>query len=527
MRRLWIAFAMTVAVLAVYLLRLDDVAGLYKDDAYYMVLAQSLAHGRGYALISAATAPILPGFPPGFALLLAPIFAVFPVYPDNLVWLKALSIAAMVGTGLLTFRYLHVYRDLGQGRAAAIAALTTLTPGLVFLATSTVMSECVFTLALMGSAVALERAALTADPRQSRRGIIIAALVTTAAWLIRSAGIALVGGGVLFLLWRRGWRAAAGFLVVCALSYAPWALYSATHSPTLDERAAHGGDVVRAYRPPQAIGVAALGRRVATNAVNVFGRDLGAMIFPAGYRGSDESGLEALVLTGAAGLEAGSMGIGAPLVAASSIIASFVILGALTMARRRIGVAEVFCVLTIAMLLVVTREAVYRYMLPLTPFVISYFLAGVEVTAARLRAGTGPAAFRIAAASLLFFLIAEHGRYIWQVRQGPPPPWLQDAREVRLVTDFVNAHLPVDAKIASTNPGLTYLLTGRKAVVYDGLAGSERRWRTEGIGYAVALHVVPEPSQSEGYRPLFESPRLKLWVKQLEPAPVTETDRRP
>lgn len=518
---------MTVAVVAVYAFRLDDVAGLSKDDAYYIVLAQSLAQGRGYALISSATAPILPGFPPGFALLLAPIFAVVPAYPDNLVWLKALSIAAMIGTGLLTFRYLHGYRNIGQGVAAVIAALTTLTPGFVFFATSTVMSECVFTFALMSSAVALERAARAEGPRPSRRAIVVAGLVTTAAWLIRSAGFALVAGGVLFLAWRRRWRAAAGFLAVCVLSHAPWVLYSAAHSPTLAERAAHGGDVVRAYRPPQAIGVAALGQRVATNAVNVFGRDIGAMIFPAAYRGADESGLEGFVLTGASALNAGSMGIGAPLVAASSVIAAFVILGAFAMARRRIGVAEVFCVLTVLMLLVATKVAVYRYMLPLAPFVICYFLVGVDAAAARLRAGTGPAAVRIAAACLLFFLAAEHGQYIWQTNQEPPPSWLQDGRDVRLVTDFVNAHLPADAKIVSTNPGLVYLLTGRKAVVYDGLAASVQRWRAEGIRYAVALHVVPEPSQSEGYRPLFESPRLKLWVKELETAPVTETDRRP
>lgn len=508
---------MTVAVIAVYALRLDDIAGLYKDDAYYMVLAQSLARGDGYALTSSATTPILPGFPPGFALLLAPIFAAAPSYPDNLVWLKALSIAAMIGTGLLTFRYFHGYRDIGRGQAAAIALLTTLAPGFVFLATSTVMSECVFTFALMGSAIAIERAA---DPSHSRRAIVLAALVTTAVWLIRGAGIALVGGGVLFLAWKRGWRAAAGFLVVCAISYAPWAVYSATHSPTAGERAAHGGDVVRGRGSPLAGGVGALSRRVAANAVNVFGRDIGAMIFPAGYRGADESGLETFVLTGAAALRPGSMGIGPPLVAASSVVAFVVILGGFAMAKRRIGVAESFCVLTIMMLVVVTSEAVYRYMLPMAPFVIAYFLIGVESAAARLRAGAGPAAFRIAAACLLFFLLVEHGRYVWLKTQGPSPPWIRDGREVRLVTDYVNAHVPVDATIVSTNPGLVYLLTGRRAVVYDNPVANLRSWRAAGIRYAVALHVVPGPSQARGYRPLFESPRLKLWVKELEPTPT-------
>lgn len=513
---------MTVAVLGVYALRLDDVAGLYKDDAYYMVLAQSLAQGHGYALVSSATAPILPAFPPGFALLLAPIFAVAPNYPDNLVWLKALSIAAMFGTGLLTFRYLHDYREIGRGQAAAIAAITILTPGLVFLATSTVMSECVFTFALMGSANALERAARAQNSSQSRGTIVLAALVTTAAWLIRSAGLALVGGGVLFLAWKRGWRAATGFLVVCMLSYAPWAAYSSAHRPTLADRAAHGGDVVGTFRLPLAIGMGNLGERAAGNAVNLFGRGIGAMIFPAGYRGADESGLEALVLKAGAGPRTGSMGIGAPLVAVSGVVALFVILGTFAMARRRMGVAEVFCVLTILMLLVVTSVATYRYLLPLAPFVICYFLVGVASVSAWLRAGTGPAAFRITAACLLVFLAADHGRYIWLKTQGPPPPWIQDGGEVRLVTDYVNTQVPVDATIVSTNPGLVYLLTGRKGVVYDNPLANVRRWRTEGIGYAAALHAVPAPSESRGYRVLFESPRLKLWVTELKPPPASD-----
>jgi hypothetical protein len=517
MTRAAIAIAMTAGVIAVYVLRLDDVAGLYKDDAYYVVLAQSLARGDGYALVKSATAPILPSFPPGFALMLAPIFAAAPSYPDNLIWLKAVSIAAMIGTGLLTFRYLHGYRSIGAGRAATIAALTTLTPGLVFLATSTVMSECVFTFALIGSAIAIERAALTREPSRARRAIVLAALVTTAAWLIRSSGIALVGGGALFLGWKRGWRAAAGFLVACAIGYAPWAAYSATHGPTAADRTAYGGDSVRAFRHPLTIGIGPLSWRTADNVLNVLGRDVGALIFPAGYRGADESGLEAFQLAGSTGPDAGSMGIGPPFVAASGAVTLFVIAGAFAMARRRVGVAEFFAVLTILLVAVFTKEAVYRYMLPLAPLVIGYFLVGVESVATRLRAGTGPPAFRVAAACLLFFVIAEHGRYIWLKTQGPAPAWLRDGGEVRLVTDYINTHLPADAKVASTNPGLVYLLTGRRAVSYVEPVTNWPHWQRAGIRYAVALHAVPEPNRALGFRTLYESPRLGLWVLETVP----------
>jgi hypothetical protein len=527
MKRPWVAVAIAAAVAAVYALRLDDIAGLYKDDAYYMVLARSLAQGSGYFLISSAASPILPGFAPGFPLLLAPIFAAAPSYPDNLVWLKIPSIAAMIGVGLLTFCYLHRYRGISRGQAGAIAVLTSLTPGLVFLATSTVMSECVFTFAMMGSAVALERAAQSDDSRQSRGAIVVAALLTTAAWLIRESGLALVGGAVVFLFWKRGWRAAAGLTAVCALCYAPWAVYAASHSPTPAERAAHGGDVVRGYSAPFADSVAAQGVRVATNAVNILGRDLGAMIFPAGYRGAAESGFEAFVLTGAEGLNAGSMGLGPLPVAASSLVALFVMVGAFALARRGIGVAEVFCAATVALLLMVAREAVYRYMLPLSPFVIAYFLIGVGSAAAWLRRGAEPVAFRITAACMLLLLVGEHGHYVWLAARGPVPPYIRDGREVRLVANYIKAHLPADARIASTNPGLVYLLTGRKAVVYDHPRANLERWQEMGVRYAAAFHRTEQPPQRLGYRVLFESPELRLWLAELPPARLTESASRP
>ena len=65
--------ARCAGVCAVYLLRLDAAAGLFVDDACYIVLAKSLAQGDGFRLISSATTPILPAFPPGFPMLLAPV----------------------------------------------------------------------------------------------------------------------------------------------------------------------------------------------------------------------------------------------------------------------------------------------------------------------------------------------------------------------------------------------------------------------------------------------------------------------
>jgi uncharacterized membrane protein len=270
--------------------------------------------------------------------LLAPVFAVTPDYPGNLIWLKLISILSMIGAGALTYRYFAGYRQLDRGKAASIALLTTLMPAFVFLATSTVMAECVFTFAALASAVALERAAQADDPTRARRAMVVAGVTTTAAWLIRTPGVAFIGAGALFLLWRRGWRRSIGFVAVCAIAYAPWAAYSASHRSTDAERAAHGGDVAAAYSELIArSGGGGLPARVVANFVNIFGHDVGALILPAGYRDASESGQEVFMLTGESGLQAGSMGLGTGVVVISTVVSLFMLTPILLGSMKPVG----------------------------------------------------------------------------------------------------------------------------------------------------------------------------------------------
>ena len=255
--------------------------------------------------------------------------------------------------------------------------------------------------------------------------------------------------------------------------------------------------------------------RVAANFVNVFGHDMGAIVFPAGYRDASESGLEVFMLTGQTGFNAGSMGLGTGVVILSAIATVLVLIGFRTFSRP-VGAAEFFCAVMIALILLIPPARTYRYVLPLAPFLLAYFLAGVESLASWLRAGSGAPVVRIVAACLVFFLALEHGQYIWQKVNGPPPPWIADGREVRTVTDFINRHVPAEGSAVSTNPALLYLLTGHKAVVYVDSTDLWKEWRARGIQYAVALNQAPRPNRRMGYRVLHESSRLKLWVLELD-----------
>ena len=162
------------AAACVYWLRLDRIAGLVVDDAWYVLLGRALARGEGFRLVSSAATPIMPVVPPGFPAILAVIFRLGPDFPQKL--LKSVSIAAMLAVGPLTYYFLTEYRLVPWQLAVGIAVATMLTPGLVFLATSTVMAESVFVFGQLLTIVVIE-AAVRVDSEAAGRRLTIAGAI--------------------------------------------------------------------------------------------------------------------------------------------------------------------------------------------------------------------------------------------------------------------------------------------------------------------------------------------------------------
>ncbi|MDO8680603.1 MAG: hypothetical protein Q7R30_18965 [Acidobacteriota bacterium] len=522
------AAVIAVAVTAIYALRIDPVAGLIVDDAWYIVLAKAIAQGDGYRLISSATAQILPAFPPGFPAILSVVFRASPEYPGNLWLLKSVSIVAMLGVGLVTYRYLVRYRSARPPLAAAVAISTVLSPALVFLATSTVMAECVFTLAQLGVVLVIERAARAESAPRMQRDLCLAAVMAAGAVLLRSAGIAVVLAGAVYLVKARGWRWAMVFGAVVAACLTPWAVYANVHAPTRAERVAHGGSIAYTYDDLLTMrkgGYPTSGRaslddlpaRVGVNLVNVFGRSVGAIIFPAAFRGSGESGQEVVALGGETGLQAASMGGATATVIVSLVISAITLAGFVGIARQHFTLGEVFVPLSIGMIVLVPAPS-FRYMLPLVPFVFFYFFAGLEtIVSGFRRAGAHDPrpVMRIAALCVTLLFGLEHAQYLWQLRVGPLPNWIEDHREVSELAGWMERNLPATAAVATTNPGLVYLLTSRTTVGSDDPEANWERWRTSGIRYVAALRPAELPRAALGYRLLYRSLGQGLWILEL------------
>jgi hypothetical protein len=519
-RALWVVVAAACA--AVYISRLDHVVGLVVDDAWYVVLAKALHSGAGYRLISSAADPILPAVPPGFPAVLSLLWAIEPRFPDNVLLMKSVSIASMFALAMLSYRYVAVvFRD--QVLAIAVSIATFLTPAFVFLATSTVMPECLFAATQMAAVFALDRR----TPSTSRGPVVIAALLTAAAILLRSAGVAVAAAGLFTLLYARAWRHAALFMALVLLCVAPWMIYSRLNAPTADQQRAHGGSIAYSYGQLLSMreaGLAGAGparaadlpARVWTNTVDLFGRGVGALIVPVVYRGADESGVEVFAI-GGVGARVGSMGVAAGTIALSLTLSIVVLIGLLATARREgMQSATALMIVTPVMILLVPPHSALRYLLPLAPLILLYFFAGIgalaAVAAPAVRSG---AALRVVSATVILLFALDHLQYVLLTRSGAKGVWLADYAEVTEMTTWMNGQLPADGAVASTNPGLIYLLTGRHAVALDDAPSHWERWRESGVRYAVATRAAEKPPTSLGYRLVYESARQKLWILDI------------
>jgi hypothetical protein len=69
--------------------------------------------------------------------------------------------------------------------------------------------------------------------------------------------------------------------------------------------------------------------------------------------------------------------------------------------------------------------------------------------------------------------------------------------------------------VASTNPALVFLRTGRHAVAIDNPSARWRDWRAMGVRYLVALRGIELPEPSVPYRVVYRTRRSGLWVAEL------------
>lgn len=502
----WAVVAGSLLVLAVYVLRLDHIIGIMGDDAWYALLGRTLATGGGFQQPNTPTPGLLPIVPPGFPLLLAPLWVLAPSFPANVLVLKALPVLAMLATGGLTYAYSRAHTEWPRELSLLVAVAASLVPSLVFLATSTLMSDAVFLAVQLATLLTIER-------WPTRTGTVAAGIGAAVAMLMRSVGVAVPAGAVLYLCMKRDWRRAALLAAVVAISLAPWQLYAYRHASAAAQEG--GGEALLSYRQQfwqQWAGDAKAGtatvrdlpRRVGQNTVDVVTRDAVALIAPSLLRGAHQNGLE-VIGVGSYGMR-GPMGNDPATMALSAVLFLLIAAGWGRTVLHRLSLAEIVVPLSLG-LIIVWPFWTFRFVLPLAPFLLVYLVEG-------LRAVT-PAASRVPTLVLLGVAglnLFDHAEYITRARVRPPD-WSVYAGDTDAVIGWLQQH-PADGVIATSNPALVHLRTGIRTIQLEG-AVDRAALKTRGVRYVVWVHLARTTVPVDQGTIRFVSPRVGFWVLEL------------
>jgi len=186
-----------------------------------------------------------------------------------------------------------------------------LSPIMVFIATSSVLSEPVFCVFVFGALLAHEHWSKT----QQNSSLWVAALLSGLAFLTRVQGITLIASVFAWCIWKRRTRQASLYATIVLIVVAPWFVYrhSVREIPTLlPGYNAQFWD--RLATSDQKVSWRALPGRVFQNVSAIAAADSGALFAPSLYRSANESGSEVLNVTAAplshdfTGAGSGSMG---------------------------------------------------------------------------------------------------------------------------------------------------------------------------------------------------------------------------
>lgn len=201
------------------ILLFDPKLATFGDNARYLILGKSLAEGKGYRDLYLPDSPVHTQFPPGFPVMLAAITLV----SGGVNVLAAKLFVLLTGIGAMFFIY-RLCELTFRKRAWPVMVLFASVPALVE-NNHWVLSEMPFLLVTVAALYCL----VLADQRPgatAARLRIGACGLAVAASLIRTAGVAVVLGVLLFFLVHRRYRELVLLVLLFAAATVSWQLHN-------------------------------------------------------------------------------------------------------------------------------------------------------------------------------------------------------------------------------------------------------------------------------------------------------------
>jgi hypothetical protein len=422
------------------------------DNAYYIVLGMSLVQGKGLSVICSPGAPPAALVPLGYLLLLAPILA---RSPENFLPLKLLSTALFL---LSLPLIMLVIRNRAEKLflALGVAILSAINLGLLQFSFM-VMTEIPFLFFSLLGLFSLQRSLRSAGPRMTRNekilfGVSIFSLVF--AYYIRAIGVVLIAALVVCLALKKRYRLlfVAVLAVLCLVL--PWAL---RNQAVADGEGYWDHFLLKnSYNP--ALGKVTLGDMLARMTSNV--KTYGVFVipqalFPTLYPRTSHRGFSGILPV---------LGV---------IITLVTLAGFVLKARRSLTFTEFYIFFFLGVCLVWPQMwSGMRFIIPVVPFLIYYFLVGLwgiaGSTAARLTPLVSRALVYLVLALMLISCFSPLVRASGRSNQYP-----SEWQNYFLVAQWCREHTPEGSVFVARKPSLFYLRARRLVLNYPYTADTE------------------------------------------------------
>jgi len=173
--------------------------------------------------------------------------------------------------------------------------------------------------------------------------------------------------------------------------------------------------------------------------------------------------------------------------------------------------------LTISMVLVYPYWT-FRFILPLAPFIFIYLLSGWRVLTSRVSTVDVWRPARVVVLSIVALQLIDHAAYIRVYRDeqlAQQIEWVAESRDIDRAFAWMQANLADTGSVASTNPALVYLHTGRKGVTFDGSTLKLDEWKALGIRYVASFRSSEIPQALKPSRVVYRDVRRRWWIVDL------------
>lgn len=418
------------------------VTGVYHDDGIYVSTAKALAEGQGYRLINLPDTPAQTKYPPLYSILLALIWMIYPIFPDNLVLMQWFTLScggAFVG---LAYLYLVRFGYFSRGVTAASAIMTLSATQFLHLSTN-IFSHIPFALLAITVLWGLEKQ--EEGYFRSRKMQFLLGGGLTLPFLTRTIGILFLPVAF-YRMWARR-RPIVWSIAGCVVFLLPWLvwvmsvlLWNSTDTTNLSYTDYYTDYLTWWY----------------------------AYLSPAFIRVCLWNLLYVVLWSVNIGVELFSPDLFLPLWALPFVFwLGLVIWGFVVADMLKGGILPVF-LSGYVLILLIWPWPPYRFIVPILPFLLAYFFYGIENIFLRLPAWFHRRKILLSIGAILITFNLANALHVHSLIKVAKYPFFSPTidrstwESYEDIFDWISKHTEVDDVIASGLDTMIYIYTGRR-----------------------------------------------------------------